>query len=367
MQDVKAFILDNASEMSHQKILERTPAEWAAEAVRRAGIDDIIFGMETDGDGAYKKALFISALAPLVTPEAIRALAAQSCAALVSDGRAAALVCCGAAVSSAPDMDGALAALEGQSHSVERIECDDQMIFLDGYAQKIEISNILRSRIMAAYMANGVDIRDPYNTTISPDAEIGRGTVILPGCLISGDTKIGRDCLIGPMSVICGSVIGDRTTVNASQIYDSRIGDDCTVGPFAHIRGHARLGNHLRVGNFVEIKKSDIGDGTKMAHLAYCGDAKVGERVNLGCGTIVVNYDGKNKSLTEIGDGAFIGSNSNLVAPVKIGADVFIAAGSTIAGDLPDGAFAIARSKPYVKEGGAYKYLKKDGKTGKET
>jgi len=365
MQNIKAVILNHNAELTQQKIHERTALEWVAGAVRQAGIDDIAVGLDANTDGACKKTLFVSALAPLVTPEALATLAGRECAALISGGRAIALVCGGGAAGiviaagAADDIDAALALLGDKGHAVESYIYKGQMIFLDGHAQRIEISNVLRSRIMAGHMENGVDIRDPYNTTISPGAEIGRGTDILPGCTISGAVKIGRDCVIGPMAVISNAEIGDGTTVNASQVYDSQIGNDCAVGPFAHIRGHARLGNHLRVGNFVEIKGSDIGDGTKLAHLTYCGDAKVGERVNFGCGTVTVNHDGKKRNHTEIGDDTFIGCNSNLVSPVKIGADVYIAAGSTITDDLPDGAFAIARSRPYVKEGGAYKYLKK--------
>ena len=173
--------------------------------------------------------------------------------------------------------------------------------------------------------------------------------MILPGVILLGGTSIGAHCTIGPNAVIGNSTIGDHTTVNASEITDCTLGEATTVGPFSHLRGGCIIGDHCRVGNFVELKNTRMANGSKSAHLSYLGDAELGESVNMGCGSITVNYDGVHKHKTIIGDRAFIGCNANLIAPVTIGADTLIAAGSTIAEDVPDGALAIARSRQTVK------------------
>ena len=182
-------------------------------------------------------------------------------------------------------------------------------------------------------------------------AEIGRDTILQPGTMIEGHTVIGEKCTIGPNSQIVDSVIGDRTTVHSSVVLASKIGTDTTIGPFAHIRPESNLGNRVRIGNFVEVKKSTLGEGSKASHLSYIGDAEVGSGVNFGCGTIVVNYDGKNKHVTTVEDDAFIGCNSNLIAPVNIGKGAYIAAGSTISKNVPESSLAIARARQENKEG----------------
>ncbi|MBR3320450.1 MAG: bifunctional UDP-N-acetylglucosamine diphosphorylase/glucosamine-1-phosphate N-acetyltransferase GlmU [Exiguobacterium sp.] len=210
---------------------------------------------------------------------------------------------------------------------------------------------IMRKRTNERLMREGVTFMDPASTYISPDVVIGSDTVIYPGTVILGKTTIGSECVIGPNSDIRNSVIEDHAVVRQSVVTDSRIGEAAQVGPFAHLRQQAVLGANTRVGNFVEIKKSTFGDGAKASHLSYIGDASIGERVNLGCGSITVNYDGKNKFETVVEDDAFVGCNVNLIAPVKVGKGAIVAAGSTITSDVPEEALAIARERQTNKEG----------------
>ncbi|MGL4336957.1 MAG: bifunctional UDP-N-acetylglucosamine diphosphorylase/glucosamine-1-phosphate N-acetyltransferase GlmU [Turicibacter sp.] len=214
------------------------------------------------------------------------------------------------------------------------------------YAEKV-----LRKRVNEEHMRNGVSIIDPEATYIGVDAVIGQDVTIFPGTIISGHSVIGNDTIIGANSQILNSTIGSHTTVNASVIDESEVGDHTTVGPFAHIRMHSEIGNKARIGNFVEIKKSVFKDGAKSAHLSYIGDAELHENVNMGCGSITVNYDGKNKSKTVIGANTMVGCNVNLIAPVTIEANAYLAAGSTINKNVPEDAFAIARAKQVNKEG----------------
>lgn len=209
----------------------------------------------------------------------------------------------------------------------------------------------LTERINFWHISRGVMIFSPDTTYIAPDAEISAGATILPGTLIRAGCRIGAYAVIGPNAILEKASVGAYTTVNNSQIYESAVGEHATVGPFAYIRPGCTVGDHTRIGDFVELKNAEIGNGTKVSHLTYIGDAQVGERVNFGCGTVVVNYDGYLKSKTEIGDDCFIGCNTNLVAPVKLGDRVFTAAGATITSDVPDGALAVARARQKNLEG----------------
>ena len=200
-----------------------------------------------------------------------------------------------------------------------------------------------KEAINFSHINNGVFIIDPNNTYISSGVEIGAGTQILPGSIIKGATKIGCNCIIGPNAYISNSLLDSNITVNSSQVYDSQIGNGTTVGPFSYVRPQSQIGQNVKIGDFVEVKKATIGDGTKISHLTYIGDAIVGKNVNFGCGTVVVNYDGFNKYQTIVEDNAFIGCNTNLVSPVKIGKGVFTAAGSTITKDIPQDALGVAR------------------------
>ncbi|MEQ8154161.1 MAG: bifunctional UDP-N-acetylglucosamine diphosphorylase/glucosamine-1-phosphate N-acetyltransferase GlmU [Clostridiaceae bacterium] len=227
-----------------------------------------------------------------------------------------------------------------------------------GVNSRVELAKaeeVLRERINKKHLENGITIIDPKTTYIGPEVEIGQDTIIYPGNVIEGNTKIGSDCVLYPNSRITDSEIGDRVEIQSSVIVESKIGEETTVGPFAYIRPESVIGNKVRVGDFVEIKKSTIGDNTKVSHLTYIGDAEVGEDCNFGCGTVIVNYDGKNKHKTKIGNNAFIGCNTNLVSPVEVKDNTYIAAGSTITKEVPEGSLAIARARQRNIEGWANK------------
>ncbi|QYX69159.1 MULTISPECIES: bifunctional UDP-N-acetylglucosamine diphosphorylase/glucosamine-1-phosphate N-acetyltransferase GlmU [Bacillus] len=213
-----------------------------------------------------------------------------------------------------------------------------------------QAEQFMKERINKRHMQNGVTLIDPMNTYISPDAVIGSDTVIYPGTVIKGEVQIGEDTIIGPHTEIMNSAIGSRTVIKQSVVNHSKVGNDVNIGPFAHIRPDSVIGNEVKIGNFVEIKKTQFGDRSKASHLSYVGDAEVGTDVNLGCGSITVNYDGKNKYLTKIEDGAFIGCNSNLVAPVTVGEGAYVAAGSTVTENVPGKALAIARARQVNKD-----------------
>ena len=207
------------------------------------------------------------------------------------------------------------------------------------------VENILRKRINTMHVDNGVTIIDPNNTYIGVDVKIGQDTIIYPGNVIEGDTVIGESCVIYPNSRVNNSIIEEGVEIQSSVILDSKIGKNTTVGPFAYIRPESNIGNSVRIGDFVEIKKSTIGDNTKVSHLTYIGDAEVGTSCNFGCGTVVVNYDGKKKHKTKIGNNVFIGCNTNLVAPVEVKDNSYTAAGSTITKEVPEGSLAVARAR----------------------
>ncbi len=213
-----------------------------------------------------------------------------------------------------------------------------------------QAEQFMKKRINESHMLNGVTIIDPLNTYIGPDVKIGQDTVIYPGTILTGQTEIGSNCTIGPNSQIENCLVGDQTTIRQSVAFDSQIGKDVQIGPFAHIRPKSDIHAHVKIGNFVEVKKAVFGEGSKASHLSYIGDAEIGRDVNIGCGTITVNYDGKNKFLTKIEDGVFVGCNSNLVAPVTIGKNAYVAAGSTVTEDVPGQALAIARARQVNKE-----------------
>ncbi|HDX9579349.1 TPA: bifunctional UDP-N-acetylglucosamine diphosphorylase/glucosamine-1-phosphate N-acetyltransferase GlmU [Bacillus pseudomycoides] len=239
---------------------------------------------------------------------------------------------------------------EGHIVSAYQTEHFDETLGVNDRVALSQAEDIMKKRINHQHMVNGVTIIDPNNTYISVDAKIGNDTVIYPGTIIEGYTVIGSNCEVGPHTVIRDSEVGDNTTIRQSTVHDSKIGIDVAIGPFAHIRPQSVIGNEVRVGNFVEIKKTVFGDRSKASHLSYIGDAEVGEDVNLGCGSITVNYDGKNKFKTVIGDGVFIGCNSNLVAPVIVEDGAYVAAGSTITEDVPAKALSIARARQTNKE-----------------
>lgn len=204
---------------------------------------------------------------------------------------------------------------------------------------------LMRKRINEKHMTNGVTLIDPHSTYIESDVEIGKDTVIEPNVYLKGSAVIGEDCVIGMNSVIIDSRIGNQSIIQSSTIDQSTLETGVTVGPNAHIRPNSTLKDQVHIGNFVEVKNSILGKGTKSGHLTYIGDADVGEHVNFGCGTIVVNYDGHKKHRSTIGDRAFIGCNVNLISPVVLDHDTFIAAGSTITKDVPEDTLALERAE----------------------
>ncbi|MBP1890287.1 bifunctional UDP-N-acetylglucosamine pyrophosphorylase/glucosamine-1-phosphate N-acetyltransferase [Clostridium moniliforme] len=221
----------------------------------------------------------------------------------------------------------------------------EDTIGVNSRVQLAEAEEILRNRINNIHLNNGVTLIDPKATYIGVDVKIGKDTIIYPGTIIEGNTVIGSDCLIMQNCRIKDSKINDGATIESSVILDSEIGKNTTVGPFAYIRPESKIGEKARIGDFVEIKKSTIGNGTKVSHLTYIGDAEVGDGCNFGCGTVVVNYDGKVKNKTIIGNHSFIGCNTNLVSPVRVYDNTYIAAGSTITNDVEEGDLAVARAK----------------------
>ena len=216
--------------------------------------------------------------------------------------------------------------------------------------QLADCEAMLQDRIRQHWLKEGVSFIDPKSCTISEETQFGRDVVVEPQCHFRGNCKIGNSCRIGPGSLIIDAEIGNDATVLMSVINSAKIGDGCNIGPFAHLRPQADLGENVRIGNFVEVKKSTIGSGSKVNHLSYIGDAKLGLNVNVGAGTITANYDGKNKHLSTIGDNSKTGANSVLVAPVTIGSNVVIGAGSTITKDVQNNSLAIGRARQYNKE-----------------
>ncbi len=215
----------------------------------------------------------------------------------------------------------------------------------------------LRDSINKGHMLAGVSMINPETITIGHNVIIEEGVWIYPNTTITGNTVIKKGAIIGPNSEVVDSIIHERAEIRHSIVLESEVGHDTTVGPFAHLRSHAVIGAHNRIGNFVEVKKSTTGENTKAAHLIYLGDATIGSNVNFGCGSVTVNYDGVKKHQTVIGDDVFVGCNVNLIAPIKVEDNVFIAAGSTVTEDIPKGAFAIARNKQINKEDYSKNYI----------
>ena len=200
-----------------------------------------------------------------------------------------------------------------------------------------------------ALLERGVRMMDPASVYVEDGVEVGEGTLLLPGTILRGDTIIGRECEIGPNTMLVNCAVGDHSTVNSSQCQDSRIGGHCEIGPYAHLRPHSVVEDGSKIGAFVQLKNCNLGQGTKMAHLTYVGDSDVGPGCNFGCGTVTCNYDGKAKSRTTIGANVFIGCQTRFIPPVSVGDGAYIAAGTTITEDVPEGSFAIGRSRQTVK------------------
>ncbi len=239
---------------------------------------------------------------------------------------------------------------EGEIVSAYMTEDQSETLGVNSREQLAEAEYILRVRKNKELMRDGVTIIDPATTYVEEAVVVGRDTVLHPGTILEGTTRIGEGCEIGPYTRLTNVCVGDGTSVHLSYAHDCEIRDNADVGPYVHIRPNSVIGDKVHIGNFVEVKNSIVGEGTKFPHLSYIGDSDIGSKVNIGCGTITVNYNGKTKHRTTIQDGAFVGCNSNLVAPVTIGKQSYVGAGSTITKDVPDRALAVGRSKQIVKE-----------------
>ena len=238
----------------------------------------------------------------------------------------------------------------GKTLAAYQTEDFDESMGVNDRIALAKANELMRQRINKMHMVNGVSFVDPATTYIDAGVEIGSDTVIEAGVQLQGKTVIGSDCVIGAHSRIVDSVIEDHVVVEHSVIEKSLVKSHADVGPFAHLRPKAEIGEGVHIGNFVEVKNAEIGKNTKVGHLTYVGDATLGEEINVGCGVVFVNYDGKNKHRTTIGDHSFIGSNANIIAPVEIAKNTSVAAGSTITEDIPEYAMAIARARQVNKE-----------------
>jgi bifunctional UDP-N-acetylglucosamine pyrophosphorylase/glucosamine-1-phosphate N-acetyltransferase len=237
---------------------------------------------------------------------------------------------------------------------VETVVVDDanEIRGINSRRELAEVSAIVRQRKNDELMASGVTIEDPATTYIDSDVQVGPDTIIHPGVHLEGRTRIGRGCELHAGARLVNATLGDRVTVlNYCVITDSRVADGARIGPFAHLRPESDVGEEAHIGNFVELKKTRLGNGSKANHLAYLGDATIGTKVNIGAGTITCNYDGEKKHPTIIEDDVFVGTDSQLVAPVTIGRGAYVAAGTTVTTDVPQGSLAISRTPQTNKEG----------------
>ena len=230
------------------------------------------------------------------------------------------------------------------------LEDFSESLGVNNRVQLSQAEQILRQRKCTQIMMEGVTLIDPMHTYIGADVVIGNDTVIYPNVILEGNTVIGSDNIIGANCRFADSVIGDGNDIQSTVIVESTVGNFCKIGPMAYLRPGTKLADYVKIGDFVEVKKAQVGEGSKIPHLSYVGDAVVGSGVNIGCGTITCNYDGVNKHQTIIEDGAFVGSNTNLVAPVTVEENAFIGAGSTITRDVPAESLAVVRAELRLKE-----------------
>lgn len=251
---------------------------------------------------------------------------------------------------------------KGLKVGTSTVDAFEETLGINDRAQLAEARKIMQHRINHQHMVNGVTIENPDNTFISPSVVIGQDTTIQSGVYLIGKVTIGTANFIGANSVIENTTIGTGNHIESSKIIDSVVGNQNLIGPYAHLRAHVVLHDQARVGNFVEIKAATLQNGVKVAHLSYLGDCEVGENTNIGCGTIIANYDGHKKHKTVIGKNVFVGSGSTLVSPVVIADETLIAAGSTIVNDVKKGEMGIARSRQTNKEKYYQEWLKKIGK-----
>ena len=240
-----------------------------------------------------------------------------------------------------------LTILKNSGEKIGAVVADDytQTLGINSRVQLAEAEKVLRQRKNIELMESGVTIIDPASTFIDAEVEVGQDTIIYPNTYLEGKTKIGSDCVIGPHTRFTDMIVGDNVQAHFSYCHESEICDSVILGPYVHIRPGSKISAKVKIGNFVEVKNSNVGEGSKLPHLQYIGDTDMGSGCNIGCGTITVNYDGKKKFRTKIGDNVFVGCNSNLVAPVTVENGAYIAAGSTITDTVPEKNLAIARAR----------------------
>ncbi len=256
-----------------------------------------------------------------------------------------------------------LALLQASGHRVKAVQTSDRAAVM-GVNTRQELARadrMMREQIIDRLMSEGVTVVEPSLTFVHKRVSVGKDTVLHPHTYLLGDTIVGEGATIGPSAQISNSHIGDGALVWYSVVVESEVGAETTVGPFAYLRPGTRIGRKVRIGDFVEVKNSRVGNESKIPHLSYIGDTDIGDKVNIGAGVIVVNYDGLEKHRTHIGDQAFVGCNSNLIAPVKVGARSYIGAGSTINQDVPEGALGIGRGRQVNKEGWADRFRERRG------
>ncbi len=229
------------------------------------------------------------------------------------------------------------------------VEDPTEVLGVNDRAQLAEAQAVMGRRVATRWMKEGVTILDPATTYIGMDVQLSADVTLLPGTVLEGATRIGQGSVVGPNARVSNCVIGEDVNVQYAVIVDSVVDSNASVGPYAYIRPGSHIGARVKVGDFVEIKNSNLGDDTKVSHLAYVGDADIGQRVNVGCGAITVNYDGRLKQRTVVGDDSFVGSNVNLVAPLTVGKGAYLCAGSTISANVPDDGFAISRPQQVTK------------------
>jgi len=239
----------------------------------------------------------------------------------------------------------------GQSIGGYAVEDASQMLGVNSRVQLHEAEQIMQARILNRHMVEGVTIINANNTYIEKKVKIGRDTIVYPGVFLAGNTEIGEDCHIGPDARIENTRVADGVEVRSSTLLNSTVDSNTNIGPYAYLRPNSKIGKNVKVGDFVEVKNSTIGNGSKVSHLAYIGDGDVGENVNIGCGVVFVNYDGKNKNRTTVKDNAFVGCNANLIAPVTVGEGAYVAAGSTVTENVEEKSLAIARAHQVNKPG----------------
>ncbi len=340
---MKAIILYSQEWTLHTQIIDKTVLEYMTEALKDTKANEILTLDKKNSLSeilkSEKEAVIFTAPMPLITKSTVDNI--------INSHRKSGEACtyvCGVYVLNCEDLSLSLLS-ECNEHTYSQAEF---LKVTDGLSLSKAVE-VMKQKINLSHLQNGVIIIDPSQTYIGLSVVIGKGTVIYPQTYLEGQTVIGENCIIGPSTKIYKSVVSDGVLAEYSVILESEVGSETTVGPFAYMRPKSKVGKHCKVGDFVEIKNSVIGDYTKASHLTYVGDSDVGSHVNFGCGTVTVNYDGANKFRTVIEDNVFIGCNTNLVAPVTVKENSYTAAGSTITEDVPPNSLAIARERQVNK------------------